>query len=185
MLQDEHALHPRCREMDSVKSGMAFAAGEVAMMVNWFGFAAMSETIAESKVKGRIDIAPIPHGEGGATASLNVYWVLAVPAGSQRADLAYSFLRHCASGSMDKRLTLEGGIGCRRSTWADAEVREIVPFYSRLEQLHQNAREMPQLPRWPEVVHVIDAVMLRAMNTDDSIPSILKDGTDAVRRLLA
>ena len=50
-------MHPDCREMDSVKSGLAFAAGEVAMMVNWFGFAAMCEMIPESRVKGRVDVA--------------------------------------------------------------------------------------------------------------------------------
>jgi hypothetical protein len=46
--------------MDSVQSGLVFASGEVAIMVNWFGFAAMSETLADSKVKGCIDIAQIP-----------------------------------------------------------------------------------------------------------------------------
>ncbi len=185
MLQDCDALHPRCREMDSVQSGVAFAAGEVAMMVNWFGFAAMAETLDESKVKGRVSLAPIPSGENGTTVSLNVYWLLAVSAKSARPEVAYSFLRHCASQEMDKLLTLEGGIGCRKSTWQDAEVHRIVPYYSRLEQLHQNAREMPRMSEWPNVAHVIDAMMLRAMNTNDSIRIILQDGQDAMERVLS
>ncbi len=185
MLQDADALHPRCREMDSVQSGMAFAAGEVAMMVNWFGFAAIAETLDESKVKGRVNLAPIPSGGNGTTVSLNVYWLLAVSAKSARPDVAYSFLRHCAGREMDKLLTLEGGIGCRKSTWQDADVQRVVPYYSRLEQLHRNAREMPRMSEWPDVAHVIDAMMLRAMNTDDSIHSILKDGQEAIERVLS
>jgi multiple sugar transport system substrate-binding protein len=73
ILGDSSAVHPRCREMDSVKSGMAFAAGEIAMVVNWYGFATMAETTAESKVRGRVDIAPIPHAADSPTTSLNVY----------------------------------------------------------------------------------------------------------------
>lgn len=184
MLRDSSAVHPRCREMDSVQSGMAFSAGEIAMMVNWFGFAAMCETMRGSQIKGRADIAPIPGIEGGTTVSLNVYWLLAISANSPRPDIAYSFLRHCASESMDKMLTIEGGIGCRKSTWHDTDVHRIVPFYSRLEQLHRNAREMPRVPEWPEVASVIDTLMLRAMNTGDPIHFILKDGEDALRRLL-
>jgi len=49
IFHDESAIHPGSVTFDSVRSGMAFAAGEVAMMVNWFGFAAMSETIEESR----------------------------------------------------------------------------------------------------------------------------------------
>src|ERR1700761_9763753 len=64
MLKDTHAVHPESRSLDSVRSGLVFAAGEVAMMVHWFGFASMSETIADSKVKGCVAVAPVPSGGG-------------------------------------------------------------------------------------------------------------------------
>ncbi len=66
MLNDTEATHPASRDMDSVKSGYAFANGEIALMVNWFGFAAMAQTIPESRVKGCIGVAEIPHAEGCA-----------------------------------------------------------------------------------------------------------------------
>src|SRR5271169_878548 len=99
MLNDSLAVHPQAREMDSVKSGLAFARGEIAMMVNWFGFAAMSETIVESKVKGRIAVAEIPHAEGWSGTSLNIYWILCIGAGSPHCEVAYKFLRHCATSA--------------------------------------------------------------------------------------
>lgn len=108
MLQDESPVHPECREMDSVKSGLAFAAGEIAMMVNWFGFAVMGETVDSSRVKGKVDIASVPRGEGASSVSLNAYWVLSIAAGSPHRELAYRFLRHCLSAPMDKLLTLGG-----------------------------------------------------------------------------
>ena len=82
------------------------ARGEVAMMINWFGFAAMCQTIPESKVKDCVALGAIPHADGASSASLNVYWVLGIGAGSPHKDLAYRFLRHCASApDMDEFFT--------------------------------------------------------------------------------
>lgn len=175
ILSDASAIHPRAREMDSVQAGLAFAAGQVAMMVNWFGFASMAATIADSSVKGRVDIAPVPHAEGSQTVSLNSYWILGIGAGSPHAATAYGFLRHCASAAMDKLLTLEGGIGCRRSTWQDAEVNETVPFYHQIGALHASARELPRLPHWGELATAIDALVLDTINTDVPVADLVAD----------
>lgn len=173
MLNDEGAVHPKARELDSVKSGFALAHGEVAMMVNWFGFAVMCDTIPDSKVKGKLSIAPIPHAPEKPTASLNVYWILAIAAGSPHQALAYDFLRYCASAPVDKMLTLGGATGCRKSTWFDDEVNEIVPYYHKLETLHENARELPRLANWNSIASVIDELMLGAMNTQEPIADLL------------
>jgi multiple sugar transport system substrate-binding protein len=183
MLSDSGAAHPDCREMDSVKSGMAFAAGEVAMMVNWFGFAAMAETITESRVRGKVDVANVPRGRSGASTSLNIYWILSIPAGTPHRKIAYRFLRHCAGSEMDKLLTLEGGIGCRKSTWADAAVNRTIPFYNRLEGLHAIAREIPQVAEWPRIAAVIDDLMSAAGGTSRPVADLLQDAkTQTVSR---
>jgi multiple sugar transport system substrate-binding protein len=185
ILQDSAAVHPRCFEMDSVKSGLAFAAGEIAMMVNWFGFAAMSETIAESRVKGRVDIANIPHGKVGSTTSLNIYWILSIASGSPHREIAYNFLRHCLTAHMDKLLTLEGAIGCRKSTWNDPDVNRTVPFYNRLESLHTNAREIPRLAEWPRIASSIDELMLNVIQTDKPIDQLTREAQTRVSALFA
>jgi multiple sugar transport system substrate-binding protein len=175
LLNDPSAIHPNSREFDSVKSGLAFAAGEVAMMVNWFGFASMCETIADSKVKGNVSIDVIPHAPNAASASLNVYWTLGVGSGSPHRDIAYRFVRHCMSPAMDKLLTLEGAIGCRKSTWADPDVNRIIPYYHRLAKLHDTARELPRLSHWNDLAALIDELVLEVINTDAPIAKIVKD----------
>ncbi|MGB6430280.1 MAG: extracellular solute-binding protein [Candidatus Acidiferrales bacterium] len=172
ILQDASVVHPRCAEMDSVKCGLAFVKGEIAMMVNWFGFAAMAETIENSRVRGKVDIAAIPRADGCASCSLNVYWVLAIAAGSPHREAAYQFLRHAISPAMDKLLTLEGAVGCRKSTWGDADVNRMVPFYNRLDDLHAHARELPRLVEWPEIASVIDRMIVKATGTRDSAQKI-------------
>src|SRR4029079_2969632 len=86
ILNDPTAVHPRCAEFDSVKSGFAFATGEVALMVNWCGFAAMCETIPESTVRGKVGVASIP-ASGGPQVSLNVYWLLGIDARCRQPEI--------------------------------------------------------------------------------------------------
>jgi len=183
-VNDATFVHPACREMDSVKSGLAFAAGEAALMVNWFGFASMAETIAESRVKGCVGVADIPHTDGAPGASLNIYWLLCIGAGSPHQDVAWRFLRHCASAEMDKLLTLEGAIGCRRSTWIDEDVNRIVPFYRAMERLHAGAREMPRMAQWPAVATVIDRMVLAAINTVAPIETIVAQAQNEIVGIL-
>jgi multiple sugar transport system substrate-binding protein len=173
LLKDSSAVHPDSRTFDSVRSGLAFAAGQVAMMVNWFGFASMSETIAESKVKGRVAVTSVPCG-AGPRVSPNAYWILGIAAGSPHHELAWKFLCHCTSPEMDRLLTLEGGIGCRKSTWCDAQVNSVVPFFHCLESLHEDARELPRLSNWSDLAAVIDRMVMDAIDSDEPTASIIQ-----------
>ena len=120
-------------------------------------------------------IASVPAGPGGRAVSLNVYWLLAVGAGSRHQDEAYAFIRHACAPAMDKLLTLEGGIGCRRSTWADAEVNAAIPFMQRLDDLHAPARELPRSQAWPRLVHIVDAAVQKAITGDAPTEAILRE----------
>ncbi|WP_299553097.1 sugar ABC transporter substrate-binding protein [Seonamhaeicola sp.] len=172
-LKNTNAIHPDSRDFDSVKSGMAFANGNLAMMVNWFGFASMCEFLEDSKVKGKVDIANVPAGPNGEGASLNAYWMYVIGSGSKHKDLAYEFIRFAVNAQNDKLLTLEGAIGCRKSTWYDADVNKEVPYYYKLEALHQNTRSLPRKSNWSDIANVIDQLVLDVINTSEAIKTIL------------
>lgn len=173
ILRDENAVHPRTMVYESVQTGMAFARGEAAMMVNWFGFASMCEVLDGCTVKGKVDIAPIPCAKGHESASLNVYWLYTVGSGSRHKQVAYDFIRHAISRRNDKLLTLEGGIGCRISTWTDGGVNAIIPYYHKLEHLHQNAQMLPQKSNWAQIAHIIDEAVLQAIQTKAPVKQLL------------
>jgi multiple sugar transport system substrate-binding protein len=145
------------------------------MMINWFGFATMAQTSAESTVRGRVDVAAIPHGDRGTTASLNVYWILSIAAGSPHRREAWSFLRHTLTPEMDKLTTMSGAIGCRRSTWSDREVNAAIPFYHQIEQLHARAREIPQRPDWPHIAAIVDRLVTATIDTERPIAELLRE----------
>jgi multiple sugar transport system substrate-binding protein len=174
VVKDRSLTPPSLELIDSVASGAWFASGEIAMMVNWFGFAAVCE-LSGSPTKGRVAVAPLPAGEYGSSASLNVYWLLAIASGSTQKEEAYAFIRHCASPEMDRITTLEGGIGCRLSTWNDPEVNVAIPFYSQLAKLHHHTREFPRSVRLPELIRIIDHAVARALSTDRPSRDILRE----------
>ncbi|HLI60921.1 MAG TPA: extracellular solute-binding protein [Solirubrobacteraceae bacterium] len=151
-------IDPAAREWDSVASGVHFAAGEAAMMVNWCGFASLSADPG-SPTHGRIGCAPIPAGPTGTRATMNSYWVLAIPTGCRRPDEAWGLIRHLASPEMDAITAAEGATACRRDSWARADVRALAPYYAELEPAHRDARAIPRDPRWPAIAAVLDAMM--------------------------
>ncbi|WP_281632984.1 extracellular solute-binding protein [Flavobacterium luteolum] len=183
MVNDKNAVHPKSREFGSVEAGLAFAEGQAAMAINWFGFASMAEVIEESKVKGKIDITSLPSDPGHKTASLNVYWLYTIGSGSKHQKLAYDFLRFATTPESDKLLTTEGGIGCRKSTWKDEEINTLIPFYHKLEMLHENALTLPQTPIWPKVAELIDGAVLKAIETDISSEILLEETQKKIREL--
>lgn len=183
MVNDKNAVHPKSREFGSVEAGLTFAQGQAAMAINWFGFASMAEVIEESKVKGKIDITSLPSDPGYKTASLNVYWLYTIGSGSKHQKLAYDFLRFATTPESDKLLTTEGGIGCRKSTWKDEEINTLIPFYHKLEMLHENALTLPQTPIWPKVAELIDGAVLKAIETDISSEILLKETQEKISKL--
>lgn len=183
IVKDKNAVHPKSGTFDSVAAGAAFARGEAAMMINWFGFAAMCEVEGSSKVKGKLGIDLLPAAAGHLSASLNVYWLYTIAKGSQHHSVAYDFLLFVTQARQDKALTLAGGIGCRLSTWNDLEINEIIPFYHKLQQLHEVAYSLPQKKNWVAIASLIDQVVLSAIHTDEASAAILEKAQKQIKEL--
>jgi len=183
ILSDDLAVHPECRRLDSVAAGRHFAAGEIAMMINWFGFALLAHTSEDSVARGFVDVAKIPSNSGFRSISLNVYWILSIAIGSPHRELSWQFLCHTLTPAMDRLTTASGAIGCRRSTWNDAGINERIPFYRRIELLHDHAREIPQRDDWPKVAAIIDRLVTSAITTSEPTRYLLRAADESYAQL--
>ncbi|HLT88540.1 MAG TPA: extracellular solute-binding protein [Sphingobacterium sp.] len=180
LFRNQSGLHPKSATYESVQAGQAFARGEVAMMVNWFGFASWAQIDGASAVNGKVDVAPIPSAIKGMSPSLNVYWLYAIAQGSRHKALAYDFIRFAVSKANDKLLTMEGGVGCRYSTWHDVEINQSIPFYNKLAQLHETARALPRLANWTEIAHIIDDTVTAAVQSEKSSTTLLTEAQEKI-----
>jgi len=173
IILDATACYPRSIRLDSVQSGDVFLSGKIAMMVNWFGFAARANR-PDSPLKGKIRLASIPGGAPGQTASLSNYWVIGIGSGSSQKNAAYEVLRHIASAPMDKLTTLSGAVGVRLSTWSDPEVLREIPLYKDLGRLSATARTLPFCDDLPKLAEIVNQVTIEALGGGVPSEPILK-----------
>lgn len=153
-----------CHELDSNGSGAEFAAGRVAVTVNWAGYAALA---AAGEVAGDVACTLAP----GTT--VNAFWVACVTSACSDPDLAWDYLRHAASAAMDLETTRAGATGARRSTWRHPEVLAARPEHALFEEAHAHSRPLPRLAALPHVVDVlnelVDAVVWRGEPADPAV----------------
>ena len=172
-VHDPSLCHPRSPKLDSTQSGDIFLAGEVAMMANWFGFAARAGREG-SPLTGKVAIAPIPTANGVAPVSLSVFWALAMGRGSRHKELAWQFLRYVASPERDLGITRHGAVGVRLSTWRDRALQARVPVYREVETISLGARQLPSGPAMASFATIIDDVITRALTTNQPSAAILE-----------
>lgn len=180
-LINEPFVHPKSRDLESISACWTFAKGEAAMMVNWFGFATVCETDKNSNVKGCIDICSVPHAASfNEPISLSVYYTWSVSSKSQNKQESYNFIRNSVSKENDAILPFEGAISCRRSTWFNPKINKIIPYYNRLDKIHEYVRTLPRTPEWHDVSKVIDGLVLDVINTEKSVDLILNEAQSRI-----
>jgi multiple sugar transport system substrate-binding protein len=173
IVRDPALCHPKSPRLDSNQSGDLFLAGEVALMVNWFGFAARSGREG-SPLAGKVAIAPIPTANGASPVSLSVFWALAMGKGSRHKELGWQFLRFIAAPERDLGITRHGTVGVRLSTWRNPELQARIPVYRDLEVISLGARQLPTGPGMAAFAAIIDEVITRALTTSEPSAAILE-----------
>jgi multiple sugar transport system substrate-binding protein len=173
IVRDAGACHPDSQELNSTQSGDVFLEGGIALMVNWFGFAARSER-AGSPLKGKVAIAPIPVDPGYDPVSLSVFWTLGLARGSREKAAAYEFLRFVARPEVDLARTEHGTVGVRLSTWRNADLQKAVPCYRRIEEISLGARRLPRTQSLPAFAEIVDGIMIDALTTNMPTTEILR-----------
>ncbi|MDE3200673.1 MAG: extracellular solute-binding protein [Acidobacteriota bacterium] len=174
VVRDTSACHPSSPDLDSTQSGDKFMAGEVAMMANWFGFAARAGRPGSALAR-KVAIAPIPTDGVHEPVSLSVFWALAIGTGSANKETAWQFLRFTTEPHRDLARTHHGTVGVRLSTWREPSLQIRIPAYREIERISLGARQLPRGERMAEFATIVDNVMSRALKTDDSSQAILAD----------
>jgi multiple sugar transport system substrate-binding protein len=173
IVRDPAICHPRSPKLDSTQSGDLFLGGEVAMMANWFGFAARAGREG-SPLAGKVAIAPIPIANSASPVSLSVFWALAMGRGSRQKELAWQFLRFVSTPERDLGITRHGTVGCRLSTWRNAELQSHIPVYREVEAISLGARQLPTGPAMASFAAIIDNLITRALTTSEPSAAILE-----------
>jgi len=172
---DASMCYPGAEAFDSTRSGDVVLSGAIAMMVNWFGFAARCDRPG-SALCGKIAIAPIPSDEGKPPASLSVFWTLGIGTGSKNKQAAYDFIHFLTQPEMDLSIVKHGTVGVRLSTWRNTEVQKEIPAYAKIEEISLGARKLPRSRNLPAFAEILNDVAMEALKTDEPSAAILAKG---------
>ncbi|WP_446742179.1 ABC transporter substrate-binding protein [Silvibacterium acidisoli] len=180
-IADASLCYPGSAELDSTRSGDVVLSGSIAMMVNWFGFAARCDRPG-SPLQGRIAIAPIPSEEGVTSASLSVFWTLGIGSGSEQKQAAYDFLHFLTSEERDLGIVKHGTVGVRLSTWRHPQLRQEVPVYGKIEEISLGARKLPRSTALAKYADVLNDMVVEALTTSESSIDILTRAQQRVEK---
>src|SRR5215470_1186224 len=178
-IRDASMCYPGAADFDSTRSGDVVLSGAIAMMVNWFGFAARCDRPG-SPLRGKIGIAPIPSDEGKPPASLSVFWTLGIGTGSRNKQAAYDFIHFVTQPEMDLGIVQHGTVGVRLSTWRNADVQKQIPAYAKIEEISLGARKLPRSRNLPAFAEILNDVAMEALNTNESSAEILARGQQRI-----
>jgi trehalose/maltose transport system substrate-binding protein len=108
----------------------AFIDGNAAFMRNW-PYAYSLAQAADSKVKGKFAVAPLPHGPGGHSVATVGGWQLGVSKYSKHADAAIEFVRYMTSKPVEKFDTItNSNVPTIPSLAKDPQVKKAAPYLS-------------------------------------------------------
>lgn len=109
-----------------------FQSGNAVFMRNWVYAWDLAQKDG-SKIKGRIGIAPLPHGEGGKSASTLGGWQLAVSKYSRQPAVAADLVLFLTSKAMQKkRALLAGSLPTYPALYADKDILAVAPYFAQL-----------------------------------------------------
>ncbi len=185
-LVEHPTVPPEAIDLDSVHSGAAFAAGRVALMLNWAGYAHAAEGPG-SRVAGRVGVALAPTADdGSATTVVNAFWALAVTSGARHVEEAWAVARECLSERGDLATTRAGSSGTRLGTWRDPGILRRSPAFALFERAHENSRPLPMVEELPVLVAVLDdlydRVVRRGEEAEGALEEAVAQATEAMAR---
>jgi multiple sugar transport system substrate-binding protein len=135
-------------------------AGNLVFAMSWGYVWNRLENDADSKVKGKIGVAPLPHDEVGRSATCIGGWQLAVSAFSKNKPEAVRFARWLSSPEVSKMQAITAShLPVFPSVYKDPEVLKANPWFADALPVVEGAKSRPVTAQYPQVSDVIRSNM--------------------------
>lgn len=151
---------PNIAEVATDTSRKMFQSGDVVFMLNW-GYAwAHFQDDADSAVKGKVGVAPLPAFQGHQSATCVGGWQWAMNPYSAHKQDAFKLMQFLASEGSQRTLAVQASnIPARKSLYKDPAVLDAAPQYADFYDVIVNARPRPVTPLYPDVSDLIRTTM--------------------------
>jgi multiple sugar transport system substrate-binding protein len=141
-------------EMKEEETRSFFQAGNAMFERNWPYAWALHEN-AESPVRGKVGVAPLPAPPDGGGASTLGGWHIGLSKFSDVKPQALKLVQFVTSYETQKRLLLRLGWNPgRKDLYSDREVLDKAPHFRQLRDVFENARPRPILPYYTQISEI-------------------------------
>lgn len=139
---------------------------------------------ADTQVKGKIGVVPLPKFDGGRSASCLGGWQWTISDFSRNKAQAYKLVRYMTSPEASKILAIEASnLPVFPALYKDADVLKANPWFADALPIVQQARSRPISPRYPEVADImrkaLNAVLARTKSPDAGAKEVV-DGLKGI-----
>ncbi|MFS7878695.1 ABC transporter substrate-binding protein [Streptomyces asiaticus] len=149
---------------DEEPSRRPFTAGRVGMMRHWSYVYGVSQNPDQSKVVGKVDVAPLPSFPGGTSSSCLGGYQLGVAAGSRNKEGAMDFLHWLAGTEAQLAFALDfGNAPSRVSVYDEKKLAEGQPAMVKLKEAFGNGVPRPVTPHYSRVSLALQSAVSRAL----------------------
>jgi multiple sugar transport system substrate-binding protein len=156
-----------------------FQAGNVVFAMTWGYVWNRVENDADSKVKGKVGVAKLPHDAGGTSATCIGGWQVAVSAFSKSKQEAVKFARYLSSPEVSKMQSIMAShLPVFPSVYKDAEVLKANPWFAEALPVVESAKSRPVSSQYPQVSDAVRGSMnayLAGTRTTDAALADMKN----------
>jgi len=174
---DQGVIKKNVAEVKTPDTVNEFKAGQVVFAINW-GFAwDRFKDDADSQVKGKVGVMPLPAMAGGKSATCVGGWQWAVSAFSKNKAAAAALVKHLSSPESSKFLAVEGSLlATYQSVYTDADVVKNVPWFKDAANVVIAGKSRPMSKDYGQVSDVIrtttSAVLARTKTPAEGVSEI-------------
>ena len=176
-LVDQGVIKKNVAEVKTADTVNEFKAGQVLFAINWSWAWDRFKDDADSKVKGKVGVMPLPAMAGGKSATCIGGWQWAVSAFSKSKAEAAKLVKFMAGRDTSKFLAAEGALlPTYADVYLDAEVLKEVPWFKDAAAVVGFGRSRPMSERYGEVSDAVrtstSAVLARTKKPDEGVAEI-------------
>ncbi|MDR6125288.1 multiple sugar transport system substrate-binding protein [Bacillus sp. SLBN-46] len=162
-----------------------FTEGKSVFLRNWpYVWAKSSE--AESKISGKVGIAPMPKGPNGDTGAATLGgWNLAISKFSKNQDAAWKFIEFAISEEGQKINAVDGGrIPTLEKLFNDDQVLQKNPHFKDFLPVFLQAKPRPVSPQYPAISEKLQIHVHNALTGQESAKDALDNAAKEINQIL-
>ena len=171
--------------------GQGFAAGTMALDIDWPGFAAFFNDPQKSKIAGKIGLAEAPTGAGGKRGGWSGSHSFSVTQACDNKPAGVSFVKFLTDQDSEMMEARAGNLPTRTKAFTDivAEFKAsnnqyMAEMFSTWEKSLAEARTPPLIPQWIEVSNVIWPELQAAIVGQKTPQAALDSAADKAKQIL-